>query len=83
MTPALEKLFRKTARKRLDCDCLLLTGAKEPIMETILSGIHPHLQAGDVVILSPAAKSFDHFKDYKDRSEKFTQAVKSRYEVSP
>lgn len=79
MTPALEKQFRKIAKKRPDCECLLLGGAKEPIMETILSGIHPHLQEGDVVVLSPAAKSFDHFKDYQDRGEQFVRAVRARY----
>ncbi len=78
-TPALEKLFKKVAKSRTDCECLLLAGAKEPIMETILSGIHPHLQPGDIVILSPAAKSFDHFKDYKERSAKFIHAVTDRY----
>jgi UDP-N-acetylmuramoylalanine--D-glutamate ligase len=79
-TPELEKRFKKIAKQRPDCDCLFLNGAQQPIMETLLSGLHPHLQSGDVVILSPAAKSFDHFKSYKDRAEHFVKAVKDRYE---
>ncbi|MBT0811456.1 UDP-N-acetylmuramoyl-L-alanine--D-glutamate ligase [Litoribacter ruber] len=33
-------------------------------------------QAGDVVLLSPACSSFDLFKNYMDRGEKFIEAVK-------
>lgn len=32
-------------------------------------------KSGDVVILSPAASSFDHYTNYAERGDKFTQAV--------
>ena len=34
--------------------------------------------AGDLVILSPASASFDMFKSYKERAEKFKEAIKWR-----
>jgi UDP-N-acetylmuramoylalanine--D-glutamate ligase len=34
-------------------------------------------QAGDVVILSPACASFDNFKNYVERGEKFRAAVEA------
>lgn len=57
----------------------VLDGARQPLFPTILSGIQPHLKAGDVVLLSPAGSSFESFKDAKERGDMFVKAVKQRY----
>ena len=38
---------------------------------------------GDAVLLSPACSSFDMFRDYKERGDVFTQAVRDLAPVSP
>ena len=35
-----------------------------------------HAQSGDIVLLSPGAKSFDMFGNYEDRGDQFIEAVK-------
>ena len=45
-------------------------------MSEIVQIISQTAESGDVVILSPAAASFDMFHDYKDRGEQFIAAVK-------
>lgn len=44
--------------------------------EEILNIIKPNLKEGDIVLLSPAAASFNLFKNEFDRGLKFNQAVK-------
>lgn len=46
-------------------------------MTVIVHQAHEIAQPGDVVILSPAAASFDMFSDYRDRGEQFIAAVES------
>ena len=38
---------------------------------------YQHSGKGDIVLLSPACSSFDMFRDYEDRGEKFKQIVKN------
>ena len=46
-------------------------------MPTVVEVAVNQAQFGDVVILSPAAASFDMFKSYNDRGEQFVAAVES------
>lgn len=47
----------------------------ERSMSGAVLAAYQNAEAGDVVILSPASSSFDLFKNYKDRGEKFVQAI--------
>jgi UDP-N-acetylmuramoylalanine-D-glutamate ligase len=81
-THLLDRAVTQTLKRRPDCRCELLRKAEPPVMETILSGIHPHLEPGDVVLLSPAMKAADSngpFATYKERGEQFGEAVRKRY----
>jgi UDP-N-acetylmuramoylalanine--D-glutamate ligase len=40
-------------------------------------------RSGDAVLLSPACSSFDMFRDYKERGDAFTRAVRDLAPVSP
>ena len=44
-------------------------------MPTVVEAAANQAQSGDVVILSPAAASFDMFKSYSDRGDQFVAAV--------
>lgn len=52
---------------------LLIEGAID--MHTVAQAAFKIAQTGDVVLLSPACKSFDMFKNYKDRGDQFKEAV--------
>lgn len=54
---------------------LFIEGAKS--MQQVVLAASKIAQMGDVVLLSPACKSFDMFKSYKDRGEQFQKEVKS------
>ena len=44
-------------------------------IEEIVTTARQQAQPGDVILLSPACASFDMFKNYQDRGERFKQAV--------
>ena len=46
-------------------------------MTGIIEAARRKAQSGDVVILSPAAASFDQYKNYVDRGDQFVSSVKA------
>jgi UDP-N-acetylmuramoylalanine--D-glutamate ligase len=44
-------------------------------LESAVEKAHASAVKGDVVLLSPAGSSFDMFKDYRERGERFRQIV--------
>jgi UDP-N-acetylmuramoylalanine--D-glutamate ligase len=46
-------------------------------MDQIVSAAHSAARPGDIVLLSTGCASFGMFKDYKDRGNKFKQAVQA------
>ena len=48
---------------------------KMAMMSELVEAAKNQAQPGDVVILSPAAASFDMFKSYNDRGEQFVASV--------
>ena len=49
----------------------------EPSIEAAVRRASELAQPGDVVLLSPACASFDQFRSYEDRGERFRAAVKA------
>ena len=45
-------------------------------MAEIMEQVKSAAESGDVVVLSPAAASFDMFKNYKERGNQFKEAVR-------
>ena len=58
--------------EKVDCEIVQLNMAR---MKEVAKLTKNKAQSGDVVILSPAAASFDMFKSYSDRGEQFVAAV--------
>ena len=58
--------------EKIDCEIVQLNMAG---MKEGAKSAKNKAQSGDVVILSPAAASFDMFKSYSDRGEQFVVAV--------
>ena len=59
-------------KNEVSCQVVQLEMAAMP---TVVEAAANQAQSGDVVILSPAAASFDMFKSYNDRGEQFVAAV--------
>lgn len=59
-------------KNKVSCRVVQLEMATMP---TVVEVAANQAQSGDVVILSPAAASFDMFKSYNDRGEQFVAAV--------
>lgn len=59
-------------KNKVSCRVVQLEMATMP---TVVEVAANRAQSGDVVILSPAAASFDMFKSYNDRGEQFVAAV--------
>jgi len=53
----------------------ILEGAKN--MRQIVNLAKSCAQPGDIIVLSPACASFDMFKNYQDRGEKFALEVEN------
>ena len=61
-------------KNKVSCQVIQLEMASMP---TVVEAAVNQAQPGDVVILSPAAASFDMFKSYNDRGEQFVAAVEN------
>ena len=66
------KLAEILRKNKVSCQVVQLEMAAMP---TVVEAAANQAQSGDVVILSPAAASFDMFKSYNDRGEQFVAAV--------
>lgn len=66
-----EKVAKQVGEKFKGEISILASREMDDIVKTIASSA----RAGEVVIMSPAAASFDMFKNYKDRGEQFVDAV--------
>jgi UDP-N-acetylmuramoylalanine--D-glutamate ligase len=53
----------------------------EPGLEQAVARAASEARAGDTVLLAPACASFDEFRDYVDRGEKFEGWVRRMEEV--
>jgi UDP-N-acetylmuramoylalanine--D-glutamate ligase len=55
-----------------------ITSSAELVMGEVVEVAQAHAQAGDVVLLAPAAASMDQFLDYADRGSSFSKAIQQK-----
>ena len=69
-----DELAEVLCRQKVICEIVKLGMAT---MTGIIEAARRKAQSGDVVILSPAAASFDQYKNYVDRGDQFVSSVKA------
>jgi len=69
-----DELAEVLCRQKVMCEIVKLGMAT---MTGIIEAARRKAQSGDVVILSPAAASFDQYKNYVDRGDQFVSSVKA------
>ena len=69
-----DELAEVLCRQKSMCEIVKLGMAT---MTGIIEAARRKAQSGDVVILSPAAASFDQYKNYVDRGDQFVSSVKA------
>ncbi len=66
------------AKERIEAELGNLTDThKAATLEDAVAIAHRLAKAGEVVLFSPACSSFDMFKDYAERAERFNAAVRA------
>jgi UDP-N-acetylmuramoylalanine--D-glutamate ligase len=71
-----ERIAEALARHAPDVPVVDLDGTDTDVMETAVRHAVAFARAGDTVLLAPTAASWDMFRDYADRGDRFATAVR-------
>src|SRR5699024_4295155 len=74
-TSALTRHAPEVPLRRIDPGDTGLDAGRSRLMEEAVQAAHELAEAGDVVLLAPAAASIDQFRDYAERGDLFAAAV--------